>query len=81
MKKRSVKRSLEKSQKVQEQMRKNGQAKIVHKDTHIYSNWLKLRSRAINNLCSLPGKTYSGQCLKLCEQSRKESKLTVTTMS
>ena len=37
------------SKNILEQKRKNGRAKILHKDTQIYNNGLKLRSREKNS--------------------------------
>ena len=50
MEKESVKKSFEKSKNGLEEKPKIGQAKFLQKkDLHVYNNYLKLRSRAINN--------------------------------
>ena len=49
MKNESVKKSLEKSKNVLEEMRKIVKQKIrIKKDTHVYNNCYELRSREIN---------------------------------
>ena len=51
MRKRSLKKSLEMSNNVLEQKRKNGQAETFHKkDTHAYNDGFKLCSGTIKNM-------------------------------